>query len=256
MKRIYVCENEVTGLFSALYDAWKYLVPNHGAECGIRFRGHLEQELFCEYTEVESNEKKALSVERMILSHMGWYTYKLIYQAALSDDPDRGDVILGTMLAAREIPDSRRIMDHLGNAQVEQTFELSRTVNNETTRWIELIRFRELEQGILYARFEPKCRVLSCVAPHFAERLSVENWMIHDAVHEEYAVHEAGRQWILVSGEHVDETRFSSYSVKEEKFSELWKEFTDAIAIKERKNPRCQMGHLPLWCRKNLVEFE
>lgn len=155
MKRIYVCENEVTGLFSALYDAWKYLVPDHGAECGIRFRGHLEQELFCEYTEVESNEKKALSVERMILSHMGWYAYKLIYQAALSDDPDRGDVILGTMLAAREIPDSRRIMDHLGNAQVEQTFELSRTVNNETTRWIELIRFRELEQGILYARFEP-----------------------------------------------------------------------------------------------------
>ena len=134
MKRIYVCENEVTGLFSALYDAWKYLVPDHGAECGIRFRGHMEQELFCEYTEVESNEKKALSVERMILSHMGWYAYKLIYQAALSDDPDRGDVILGTMLAAREIPDSRRIMDHLGNAQVEQTFELSRTVNNETTR--------------------------------------------------------------------------------------------------------------------------
>lgn len=43
MKRIYVCENEVTGLFSALYDAWKYLVPDHGAECGIRFRGHLEQ---------------------------------------------------------------------------------------------------------------------------------------------------------------------------------------------------------------------
>ena len=98
--------------------------------------------------------------------------------------------------------------------------------------------------------------MLSCVAPHFAERLSVENWMIHDAVHEEYAVHEAGRQWILVSGEHVDEDRFSSYSAKEETFSELWKEFTEAIAIKERKNPRCQMGHLPLWCRKNLVEFE
>lgn len=65
------------------------------------------KELFCEYTEIESNEKK-LSVERMILSHMGWYAYKLIYQAALSDDPDRGDVILGTMLAAREIPDSRK----------------------------------------------------------------------------------------------------------------------------------------------------
>ena len=256
MKRIYVCDNEVTGLFSALYDAWKYLTAERGAACGIRFRGHLEQELFCEYTEVEPNERKAVSVERMILSHMGWYAYKLIYQAALSDDPARGDVILGTMLAAREIPDSRRIMDHLGNAQVERTFELSRTVSNETCRWIEIMRFRELKQGILYARFEPKCRVLSCVAPHFAERLPLENWMIYDAVHREYAVHEAGKQWVLVSGEDADADQVKDYSAQEEKFNELWKEFVDTIAIKERKNPRCQMGHLPLWCRKNLVEFE
>ena len=54
----------------------------------------------------------------MILSHMGWYAYKLIYQAALSDDPDRGDVILGTMLAAREIPDMKE-SSYIGVLQVE-----------------------------------------------------------------------------------------------------------------------------------------
>lgn len=256
MKRIYICKEEVTGIFSAIYDAWRYMLSDRRAECGIRFLGQLEQELFCEYSEVEASEKKAVSVERMILSHMGWYAYKLLYQAALSDDPCRGDVILGTMLAAREIPDSRRIMDHLGNEQVEKTFELSRMVNNETCRWIEILRFRELKQGILYARFEPKCRVLSCVAPHFAERLPLENWMIHDVIHKEYAVHESGRQWVLVSDEEISEEGAVNYSAREDHFSELWKEFVDTVAIKERKNLRCQMVHLPLWCRKNLVEFE
>ena len=118
MKRIYVCNDEVTGLLSALYDAWRTVVVDGIPECGIRFRGCIEQELFCEYTEVEESEKKAGAVERLILKNLGWYAYKLIYQASLSTDPLKGDAILGTMLEARRIADSRRIMDHLGDAQV------------------------------------------------------------------------------------------------------------------------------------------
>ena len=144
MKRIYVCNNEVTGLLSAIYDAWRAVVVDGLPECGIRFRGCIEQELFCEYTEVEESEKKAGAVERLILKNLGWYAYKMIYQAALSADPRKGDAILGTMLEARRIADSRRIMDHLGNAQVERVFELSRNVGDEVHRWLQFLRFGEL----------------------------------------------------------------------------------------------------------------
>lgn len=255
MKRIYVCNDEVTGLFSAIYDAWRAVVVDGVPECGIRFRGHIEQELFCEYTEVQENEKKVQAVERLILRNLGWYAYKRIYQAALAADVQKGDAVLGTMLAAREIPDSRRIMDYMGNAQVQKVFELSRYVGSEAHQWMEFLRFRELKNGVLYAGFAPKSRVLTCVAPHFADRFSVENWMIYDETYQEYAVHEAGKQWVLVSGERLDEELTGAFSKDERMYQDLWRQFTTSIAIEDRRNPRCQMGHLPLWYRKNMVEF-
>ena len=46
MKKIYVCNDTITGIFSAIYDAWKE--GREEKECGIAIKGMLEQELFCD----------------------------------------------------------------------------------------------------------------------------------------------------------------------------------------------------------------
>ena len=51
MKTVYVCTDSVTGIFSAVYDAWK--AQKTEEECGIALRGFMEQQLFCDYVEVE-----------------------------------------------------------------------------------------------------------------------------------------------------------------------------------------------------------
>lgn len=268
MKIIYVCTDTVTGIFSAVYDAWK--THRTQEECGIAIRGFLEQQLFCDYVEVEETEHKAVAVQNMIQRHLGMQAYSDIYQAVLSCDIEKGDAVLGTMLAARRIPDSKKIMEHLSHPMVEKVFELSRTVGNEAHLLTEFIRFRELENGVLYAPITPKSQVLTCIAPHFADRFPLENWMIHDKTHHIFAVHEARKKWVLVqeerdryqtekeSGE-IDnseyEKRFEKISEKESEYEMLWKSFCKTIAIKERENPVCQRGHLPLWYRPNMVEF-
>ena len=35
----------------------------------------------------------------------------------------------------------------------------------------------------------------------------------------------------------------------------LWKEFFEAVSIKERENLKCQQSHLPLRFRGNMTEF-
>lgn len=45
MKRIYVCNDTVTGILSAIYDAWKK--EKNSENCSIAFRGKVEAELFC-----------------------------------------------------------------------------------------------------------------------------------------------------------------------------------------------------------------
>ena len=259
MKTVYVCTDSVTGIFSAVHDAWK--AQKTEEECGIALRGFMEQQLFCDYVEVEETEGKAAAVENMIRKHMGLLAYHDLYQAALAADAEKGDAVLGTMLAAKKLKDSKKIMEHLSHPKVEKVFELSRRVGNEAHFHVEFIRFRELDSGILYAPVTPKCQVLTCIAPHFADRFPLENWMIHDKTHRAFAVHEARKKWVLVQEAYGEaqkeeyEEQFKRMSEKEMEYETLFKSFCETIAIKERENPVCQRGHLPLWYRPNMVEF-
>ena len=190
MKKIYVCNDTITGIFSAIYDAWKE--GREEKECGIAIKGMLEQELFCEYILVEENLHKEQAVERLIRKHLGGQAYADIWHASLASDKDKADAIYGTMLAARRLRDSKKVMEHLSHPQVERVFELSRKVESEAHNYKGFLRFRELSGGILYGGIAPKNRILTCIAPHFANRLPQENWLIHDKTHHMYAVHEAG----------------------------------------------------------------
>lgn len=253
MRKVYICEDSVTGILSAIYDAWK---DNVQEGCGsIGLKGNLEQELFCTYTEVVENEKKAVSVEKMILKNLGVNTYWDIYHAMLSRDGEKGTAILNTMLAAKKLSNSKKIMEHLSHPMVEKVFELSRNVGGEAHQFTGFVRFRELENGVLFSEIAPKNRILTCIAPHFADRLSVENWMIYDKTYQEIAIHEAGKRWILVSADNLDIEKTGRISEKEKEFSALWTSFCDIISIEARENPQCQMQHLPLWYRENMVEF-
>lgn len=259
MKTIYVCTDSVTGIFSAVYDAWKSRKTEE--ECGIALQGFMERQLFCDYVEVEETEEKAVAVECMVRKHMGLLAYHDIYQAALAADTEKGDAVLGTIFAAKKLKDSKKIMEHLSHPKVEKVFELSRRVGNESHFLVEFIRFRELESKILYAPITPKCHVLTCIAPHFADRFPLENWMIHDKTHRAFAVHEARKKWVLLQEAYDEahreeyEDQFKKMSEKEMEYEALFKSFCKTIAIQERENPVCQRGHLPLWYRPNMVEF-
>ena len=84
MKTVYLCGDTLTGLFSALYDAWKAALA--GRACGIAVKGEVELQLFCDYVEVEETERKAEAVIALIKKHLGTYAYQEISQAALSYD--------------------------------------------------------------------------------------------------------------------------------------------------------------------------
>lgn len=56
MKRVFVCQDNVAGIFSALYDAW--LECRKTGEAGVAVRGFLEQKLFCDYVESMPSAKR------------------------------------------------------------------------------------------------------------------------------------------------------------------------------------------------------
>lgn len=253
MKNVYVCSNTVTGIFSAVYDAWKTKLLED--RLGIALRGNMEQELFCEYIEVEESERKAIAVENLIKKHLGYEAYWNIYHAVLSNDRAKGDAILGAMLEARQIPDSRKIMQHLTHEKVRKVFELGRSVSNEAQYFKEFLRFRELESGILFAQIEPRCQILPCIGDHFSNRLPLENWLIYDKTHSMFLMHRVSRQWVLILDEKLNIEQAERVSSSERVFSKLWKGFFESVSIKERESYDRQRQRLPFRYRENMSEF-
>lgn len=253
MRQIYICSDTITGLYSAIHDAWKEC---RNAEAGIEVKGKTQQQLFCEYRTVEESREKALRLERMIKQHLGYDAYWNIYHALLSDDGEKGTAVFRAMQESRKIRDSRRIMEHLGNPDVAKVFAMSRSVSNEAHMYEEFIRFRELKNGILFSEITPKSQVLTCIADHFADRFPLENWMIYDKTHKVFLVHRKKEAWGMVWGETLDEKAAGEISENEEKYEQLWKGFFESISIRERENPRCQRNHLPLRYRGNMTEFQ
>lgn len=254
MKRVYVCNDTITGIFSGIYDAWKTKLGQD--QLGIVLKGCIDQELFCEYVEVVESEKKTIAVENLIKKHLGYEAYWEIYHAVLSNDREKGDAILGMMLEARNIPQSKKIMQHLSHPKVRKVFELSRNVSNEAHYYREIVRFRELDNGILFSQIEPKSQILTCLGDHFADRFPLENWMIYDRTHKMFLVHPESKHWILVLDEVVNEEAIKKVSMKEKMYEKLWKGFFESIAIEERKSYDRQRQHLPLRYRKHVTEFQ
>ena len=252
MKQIYICHDTITGLYSALYDAWK---ESRDGEAGIELRGKTQQRLFCEYTVVDECEKKAVSVERMIKHNLGYNTYWDFYHALLSDDPSKGEAVFKTMQAARSIPDSARIMEHLSDPNAAKVFELSRRVSNEAHMYKEFIRFRELENGVLFSEISPKSQVLTCIAGHFADRFPLENWAIWDKTHHAFLVHKARQNWGIVWSEELNRGGAEKLSQNEAEYEKLWQGFFESISIKERENPHLQRTNLPVRYRREMPEF-
>ncbi len=254
MKNVYICNDTVTGIFSAIYDAWKTRLGEQ--QLGIALRGMVEQELFCEYIEVEESEKKAIAVENLIKRHLGDYAYWNIYHTMLSHERDKGNAILGAMLEAKKISDSKRIMEHLSHPKVRRVFEIGRKVSNEAHYYIEIVRFKELRNGILFSEIEPRNRILTCLGDHFTNRFPLENWMIFDRTHNMFLVHENGKQWVLVQDTDVNFNAIAQVSNEEAKYVKLWKGFFESISIKERESYERQRQHMPLHYRKYVTEFQ
>lgn len=252
MKKVYLCTDSNVGIYSAIYDAWK---ESRNEEVGIRFSGIFNRTLFCEYRTVQEEERKIDAVMRLIQKNLGFNAYWDIYHALLSEHQERAEAVFHVMQKARKIGDSKKIMDLMTDPDVALVFELSRAVANEAHLFVEFIRFRELENGVMFSEISPKNRVLTCIGNHFTDRFPLENWMIYDKTYKEFLVHKKGQRWVLVTGEGINMEAVRKVSAAELEYEKLWKEFFETIAIKERTNPVCQMTHLPLRFRSDMCEF-
>lgn len=253
MIRVFQCEDTLTGIMTGVYDAWDSRLGHEHVKLQTMCGGNME--LFCEYVETAPDLVKAEKVLRTVRRRMGEEAYEMIAYASAYPDDRKADAIYRMIVLGLHLPDGREITGMLTHPQVRLVFELRRKAWHIAHRYMGFVRFRELENGVLFSEIDAEADVLALIAPHFADRLVRENWIIYDRCRQKAAVHSSKKGWVIL--EDVEEEQFLLWktSSQETDYDALWKIFHRAIGIEGRTNGRLQMSLLPKKFRQFMNEF-
>lgn len=249
---VYRCEDSLESVFTAIYLAYEEK-RNH-EETFLSLSD--EPVLFAEDVYVVSDREKVIKVTRSLYRIFGEEDYMSLCLALSSEDTEKAQAVYRTIVDG--LSAKRRaghLFDNLANTEVHRAFSLARAAGREMDHLRGFVRFRELENGVLYAKICPKHNAVTFLMPHFADRLPQENFMIYDEKRGVFGIHLAGKQWYLFySGE--TEAPFNVKISKEEQvYQELFRYFCRKISVEERENLKLQMNMLPLRFRSNMTEF-
>ncbi len=174
-----------------------------------------------------------------------------VLYAAMSERGDIGRALVGYVRQVRRL--GAKADDFLTDASVGRVHEVARTVGRELHRLKGLVRFRELEDGTLWAPIDPEANIVAPLALYFKGRVPSEVWLIHD-VRRRLAI-----RWDLNDLAWVERDALPpenpDLAENEEAYQTMWRTYFRTIGIKERRNPRLQRQNMPVRYWKHLIEI-
>lgn len=249
---VYRCLDSLECIFTAIYRVYEDRQSPEDACLALTD----EPLLFAEDVWVQPDEDRYLKVMRTLKRRFGEQDYLSLCLALASVDEEKAQAVYRTVvLGLTDHCPPGHLFDRLSDPYVMKAFSLARTVGREEDHLRGFLRFQETEDGILYANIGPVNNVLTFIMPHFADRLSMENFVIYDDKRNFFGVHPAGKQWYLLSGEELQKPE-PSLSQEERRYRQLFGRFVQSIAIRERKNLELQRNMMPLRYQKYMVEFQ
>ncbi|MBC9783049.1 TIGR03915 family putative DNA repair protein [Heliobacterium chlorum] len=240
----YIYDGSFDGLLTAIYEAYyRRQVPDD-----IRAEGWGEENLFAEQvpieTDLEKAEKVFAAIEGKISPDAGHHAaYAFLSEIDGMEQAIYQYVKLGFSMGPK-------VDAYLTDDRVLKVHRMSHKVRTERHRMLGLLRFRLLQGNIYYAPMEPDHNIVSLIAPHFTERLSDQNWIIHDCKRGLAALYNR-QEWILTE---LESDGAVAEVQAEAVYQQLWRDYYHSIAITGRTNRKLQRRCMPVRYWKYLIE--
>lgn len=246
---IYRCQDSLEGILTGVYNVYEDKTARENAILSLTD----EAFLFAEERVVTPDAEKTGKVVRTLIRQFGYDDYESICFALSTPEEDKAQAVFRTIAAGIDRKTGTgELLHNLADENIHRCFKLARAASREHCHLQGFLRFEELENGILYSRFEPKNNLLTFLLPHFADRFPMEDFVIYDAGRGIFGVHPKGKKWYLMQGAEPE----IKDSEEEICYKELFRHFCDKIAIQERYNPKLQRNMLPLHFREYMPEFK
>ena len=217
---------------------------------GIFPRESYQANLLGRPVEVETDESRASTVYNAITSKISPYDMERVYRVFLSCDPHKETKLLKYIVFGFKHGSKIRLLH--GDPIVVDVQQIEKKVTHEVHRLSGLIRFTVLKGEVLYSPIEPDHDVCELLADHFCERFKHDPFIIHDKKRAKALIANEGDFYIS----EFTSQNLPPLAAAEKEYQKLWKKYFDAIAIKERTNPRCQRNFMPTRYWKNITEMQ
>ena len=238
----YYYDGSFDGLLTVIYMAYE----NRENKI-LRVSAKVEQLILAlDAIHVITDFSKARRVEKSICDKLSYNFLNSIRTCFLSCDKNKDTVIIHTVYKALKY--GEEILNSLDDHAFYMN-KLVKQVLNERHRYLGLLRFKEMKDGIMFSTIEPKNNILPILISHFKNRMK----------REKIAIFDKGRKMIVYyDGKKAEiffvESLEIEWSDEEIEYSELWKTFHKSISIKERENKKLQQSNLPKYYWKHLIE--
>ena len=137
---------------------------------------------------------------------------------------------------------------------VNMALQISHHVSSENHKLKGFTRFKMIANKFLYAEISPDNNVLPLLSNHFQKRLNNELWIIKDTKRNILSIYDKKKYYIVPADSII--LKDLSTNNNDNYYENLWKAFFNTIAIKERKNLKCQMSFMPKKYWHNMIEME
>ncbi len=197
------------------------------------------------------NLKEDENIIGKIIKKLNAKIFNIIYYIYLSNQENKELIIYYFLLNAYKYPDKILALRNL--RCVNLSLKIAKQVGNEAHKLKGFVRFKELDNKVLYAKINPDNNVLFLLAKHFKRRLPHEYFMIHDINRKILALYDK-KEIYLINEDNLNLKNLKE-SENEKEMENLWKSFYQTIGIKERKNEKCRMNFMPKKYWQYIIEM-
>ena len=147
-----------------------------------------------------------------------------------------------------------------GDGEVLKLTQLSHQVKREAMRMLQFARFQRTSEGLYFCGIEPRYDVIPLTVNQFKDRYASQKWLLYD-LKRDYGIYYdlKDAQEVVIQHKNFSnltgEVEGNLLEEGEAFYQNLWKTYFDNINIKERKNLKLQLQHMPRRFWKYLPEM-
>lgn len=240
------------GFLSCVFYVFEYKLT----QVTIQNKYVIQNRFFSENEEIITNTKKSERVWKGLKTKASDISTTKIYYAFLSEQNGIENILLDNIKHILNHKD--KVDTDFTHPSILKTSQVAKNVSREKHRMEAFVRFRLTQDDIYFANIEPDFNVLPLISIHFKSRYADQKWIIYD-IKRNYGLYYDLKTLDFINlnfPENFDFTKTDSnfFSDKEYDFQKLWKNYFDSANIKERKNMKLHIRHIPKRYWKYLSE--